>query len=143
MKMWAAVRRATLLIPSGPVHDLRRKHLHIVLNDPHPDTANRSKVLVVSVTSIPANNRYDPSCTLFPGEHPFVVVPSYVAYQFAALQDPGNLQAKVAAKQFVVKPMLDMKTFGYVLDGLRDSPYTAPYLLHYFAAAVHATAPKH
>jgi hypothetical protein len=90
---WQAVRRATLLIPSGPAHDPLRKHLHIVLNDPYPDSTLALKVLVVSVMSIPSSNIYDPSCTLFPGEHPFVVNHSYVAYQFAALQEPANLQA--------------------------------------------------
>ena len=83
---WVPVRRATLLIPSGPASDPTRKHLHIVLNDPYPDPTGTPKVLVVSVSSIPPNNIYDPSCTIFPGEHPFVVVPSYVSYQFASLQ---------------------------------------------------------
>jgi hypothetical protein len=132
---WQAVRRATLLIPSGPAHDPLRKHLHIVLNDPYPDNTQTPKVLVVSVTSIPASNIYDTSCTLFPGEHPFVSEHSYVAYKFASLQDPASLQAKVNANQFVAKPILSEKAFGYVVAGLQDSPYTEPYLLKFFADA--------
>lgn len=133
--VWSVVRRATLLIPSGPAHDPTRKHLHIVLNDPYPDINQTPKVLVVGVCSIPTNNIYDASCSLFPGEHPFVVAPSYVLYQRASLQDPINLSNKVAAQQFIAKPLLDSKTFSYVVQGLKDSPYTAPYLLKYFSAA--------
>lgn len=135
MVAWLAMRRATLLVPSGPAHDPLRKHLHIVMNDPYPDASQALKVLVVSVCSIPPNNIYDSSCSLFPGEHPFVVAPSYVLYQKAQLQDPVNLEAKVVAHEFVAKPILDANTFGYVVQGLQDSPYTAPYLLKYFAVA--------
>ena len=90
---------------------------------------------MVSVTGIPASNIYDTSCTLFPGEHPFVSEHSYVEYKFASLQDPTNLQAKVNARQFVAKPMLSEKAFNYVVVSLRDSPYAEPYLLKFFAAA--------
>ena len=96
--VWQAVRRATLLIPSGPAQDPLRKHL-------------------------------------LPGEHPFVSEHSYVAYKFASLQDPANLQAKVNAHQFVAKPILSEKAFSYVVAGLQDSPYAEPYLLKFFAAA--------
>ena len=133
---WSAIRRATLLIPSGPAHDPDRKHLHIVLNDPFPDATMATKVLVVSVTSIPASNKYDPSCSLFPGEHPFVVHNSYVAYNRLDLVDPGLLESKVAAKVFVAKPLLDEKFFAYVVQGLKDSPYTSPRFLRYFEAAL-------
>lgn len=136
--VWQAVRRATLLIPSGPVHDPLRKHLHIVLNDPYPDSTLAPKVLVVSVMSIPSSNIYDPSCTLFPGEHPFVVNHSYVAYRFAALQDPANLQAKVNAHHFVAKPLMSDQVFAHVVTGLMESPYTEPRLLKYFQATTQA-----
>lgn len=133
---WGAVRRATLLIPSGPAHDPDRKHLHIVLNDPFPDNTLTPKVLVVSVTSIPSSNKYDASCTLFPGEHPFVVHDSYVVYRRIDLVDPALLESKVTAKQFVAKPLLDEKFFAYVVQGLMDSPYVEPRYLRYFEAAL-------
>lgn len=133
---WSAVRRATLLIPSGPAHDPDRKHLHIVLNDPFPDNTLIPKVLVVSVTSIPSSNKYDASCTLFPGEHPFVVHNSYVVYSRLDLVDPALLESKVQARQFVAKPLLDEKFFAYVVQGLLDSPHVSPRYLRYFEAAL-------
>lgn len=139
---WSAVRRATLLIPSGPAHDLDRKHLHIVLNDPFPDSTLTPKVLVVSVTSVPSSNRYDPSCTLFPGEHPFVVHHSYVAYNRLDLVDPRLLESKVTAKLFTAKPLLDEKFFAYVVQGLMESPHVSPRYLRYFEAALSVMHPQ-
>lgn len=133
---WVAVRRATLLIPSGPARDPDRKHLHIVLNDPYPDKNQDLKVLIVSVASTPASNLYDASCTLFPSEHPFIVNHSYVAYHRLDLVDPGLLEQKVQKNEFVAKPLLDEKFFAYVVQGLRDSPYVSPIYLRYFETTV-------
>lgn len=124
MTAWVASRRATLLIPSGPLHDADRKHLHIVLNDPI-DFGDGPRVLVVAVCSIPSAGGYDPSCTLFPGEHPFVVRDSVVMYRFCQIVDPASLEQKVDAGLFVAKPLLDEKVFAHVIQGLHDSPSAA------------------
>lgn len=135
MTLWQAIRRATVLIPSGPAHDPDRFHLHVVMNDPAADKHGQHKVIVVSVTSIPASNLYDASCTLFPGEHPFVHKHSFVLYARAHLADPADLVAKVNAGQYVAKPHLSEKTFKHVVDGLLDSPYTTPAVLAFFNKA--------
>lgn len=124
MTAWVACRRATLLVPSGPLHDPGRKHLHVVLTDPAVDGSG-ALVLVVSICSIPDSKIYDPSCTLFPGEHPFISRHSYVAYNFAQLVDATQLEAKVAAGQFAAKPLMDEKVFRHITEGLMDSPQTA------------------
>lgn len=136
MTVWGAVRRATLLIPSGPDRDPSRKHLFIVLNNPFPDATQAFKVLVVSVSSIPESNLYDPSCTLFPSEHPFIVKHSYVAFNTLALVDPRDLEQKVKAGTFIAKPMLDEKFLAYVIVGLKDSPFVEPRFIQYFEAAI-------
>ena len=141
MSVWQAIRRATLLIPSGPQHDPERKHLHIVLNNPHPDATGADKVLVVSVTGIPTHwQGYDPSCTLYPGEHPFIVKHSYVAYRYLELVDPAHLASQVQAKKFVAKPLLDEKFFAAVIQGLRDSPQTQPRFLRFFDSTLDDSA---
>lgn len=130
--LWSAIKRATVLIPSGPSHDPQRKHLHIVLTDP---TTTTGDVLIVCVVSIPpAAIGYDPSCTLFPGEHPFVLKDSYVAYRFTRIVSANILEAKVADGEYVAKPMLDEKPFEYVVGGLFDSPDVAPKFLSFFNA---------
>lgn len=129
---WVAARRATLLVPSGPLGDEERKHLHIVLTDPLSST---NEVLVVSVCSIPLSNLYDPSCTLFPREHEFVVRDSYVAYRFCKIVSAAHLEAKVADGTFIAKALLDERRFADVLVGLRESPQVAPKMRRFFDAA--------
>lgn len=120
---WSAARRATLLIPSGPSHDPARKHLHVVVTDP---TSTTAEVLIVCVVSIPPTNLYDSSCTLFPGEHPFIVKHSYVAYRFSRIVAAAALEAKVASGEYIAKPLLDEKLMAEVISGLRDSPEATP-----------------
>jgi len=54
-------RRATLLVPSGPVHDSERKHLFIVLTDPAQvlDFAVKHSLLV-GVTTLHSSIRTTP-----------------------------------------------------------------------------------
>lgn len=125
MSGWRAIRRATLLIPSGPTHDPERKHLHIVLNDPHGESG---EVLIVSVTSIPLSNLYDPSCSLNPGEHPFIVRDSYVSYRFTRKVQAQALEDQVKQGEFIAKPLMDEKIFKYVIEGFFDSPHVTPKL---------------
>lgn len=129
--MWTAARRATLLIPSGPAHDPERKHLHIVLTDPVD-----GQVQVVSVSSIPPNNLYDSSCTLFAGEHPFVKHDSWVVYRFARLVEAQLLERKVADGEFIAKPVLDTKVYQFIVDGLLESPQASPKMKQFLRRAL-------
>lgn len=130
---WRAAKRATVLIPSGPDHDPDRKHLHIVVTDP---TSTTGEVLIVCVVSIPTpmTKGYDPSCTLFPGEHPFVVKDSFIAYRHTRIVSAGVLEEKVASGEYIAKQILGEKQFQYVIAGLHESPYVAPKFLHFFKA---------
>lgn len=129
---WIAARKATLLIPSGPNHDPDRKHLHIVVTDPN----GSGDVLVVCVVSIPPTNIYDSSCTFFPGEHPFIVKDSYIAFGFSRVVQASLLEAKVAAGDYIAKADLDEKRFADVVVGLADSPFTTPKILKFYQATV-------
>jgi hypothetical protein len=125
MSGWLASRRATLLIPSGPVYDPDRKHLYVVLNDPH-GSDNTAEVLIVCIMSTPSVGGYDPSCTLFPGEHPFITRGSVVGYQYCRIVKAGLLEAKVASGDFIAKQAFSEDVFGHIITGLMDSPYAAP-----------------
>ena len=129
---WIAARKATLLIPSGPSHDPNRKHLHIVVTDPNAS----GDVLIVCVVSIPSTYIYDSSCTFFPGEHPFIVKDSYVAFRFSRVVQASVLEAKVAAGDYIAKAGLAEKRFADVVVGRMDSPFTTPKILKFYQATV-------
>jgi hypothetical protein len=128
--MWVARRGATLLIPSGPARDPDRMHLHIVLTDP----AVTDEVLIASVCTIPASNLYDSSCTFFPGEHPFIKFDSYVEFYFARIVNATQLEAQVAAGDFVAKADLEPKRIDDACVGVEDSPHSSPKVKRFFAA---------
>jgi hypothetical protein len=129
---WIAARKATLLIPSGPTHDPNRKHLHIVVTDPNA----LGEVLIVCVVSIPSTNSYDSSCTFFPGEHPFIVRNSYIAFKFSQIVQASLLEAKVAAGKYIAKADLDEKRFMDLIVGLTESPFTTPKILKFYQSSI-------
>lgn len=130
--MWSAKKGATLLIPSGPAHDPDRMHMHVVLTDPIEATGD---VLIVCMCSIPASNLYDSSCTLFPGEHPFIQKNSYIDYGRCHIVSAARLQQKVVDKEYVAKGDLASKRFDDVMVGFADSPHVAPKFRRFMAAA--------
>lgn len=131
MTAWLAVRRATLLISSGPDHDPSRMHLHIVLNDPFgPD----GEVLLACVCSI-RGFAYETSCTLFPGEHSFVKYDSYIAYDRCSLAKAAHLETQVASGAMVAKETLNAKVFKFVLEGFEDSTRVRPKYKSFLVAA--------
>lgn len=49
MSLFLPLKRATLLIPSGPQGDPHRKHLFILLTDPYADEVGKPFVLSFAV----------------------------------------------------------------------------------------------
>ena len=105
MTVFQPVRRATLLIPTGPVHDLDRKHLFIILTDSIADPLNGGKdsVLLTSLSTLDTALPYDPTCILHPGDHPFVTRDSYVKYYSSRIQETSKINNGVATGEFVAK----------------------------------------
>ncbi len=88
MSLFVPFKRATLLIPSGPVNDPDRKHLFVLLTDPieAPDF-NGKQVLLVNIASVPKSLPYDSTCILQPGVHRFIKHESYV-YSLSEIKFP-------------------------------------------------------
>lgn len=116
---YAAPKRGTLLIPSGPAHDLHRKHLFVICTDTGPD----GQQVLVSVSTW-LNDLCDPTCRLAAHEHPFLTVASYVFYRRARIEPTAALVRGVA--EGVLAPREDMngQTFLRIVRGLCQSPQT-------------------
>ncbi len=136
MSLFLPFKRATLLIPSGPAHDADRKHLFILLTDPHPHQQTGVKsVLLVSLSTLNKNLPHDKTCVLYPGDHPFVKVESYVVYQKARIEEAEKLMRGVDKGLFTPRDMLDSEIFARVCYGLTQSRLTAPTILSFYEAA--------
>lgn len=135
MSLFLPVRRATLLIPSGPPGNPDRKHLFILLTDPHPDNSGTASVLMVSLSTVRQGVRFDPSCLLYPGDHPFVRRNSYVVYRRARLEAVDAVLRGVNSGQLVPQAPLDGGVFARVCKGFRESRLTPARLLNFYLRA--------
>lgn len=134
MTVFQPVRRATLLIPSGPAHDLERKHLFIILTDSVADPLNGDKdsVLLTSLSTLDAAFPHDPTCILHPGDHPFVICDSYVSYRDSRIQKSAKIINGVASGVFVAKALMDSGIVDRICNGLTVSQHTTPKVLRFF-----------
>jgi hypothetical protein len=133
--MFFVVRRATLLIPSGPADDPNRKHLFICLTDPIGDTRD---TLLVSVSSVRPGEPHDPTCRLFPGDHPFIRRESYVNYRFCRIEPAPKLEKGVQQGFFVPHDALESAQFARVCKGLTESRFVTPHILAFYESATNS-----
>lgn len=135
MSLFLPLKRATLLIPSGPQGDQDRKHLFILLTDRHADEAGKNCVLMVSLSTVRPSMPHDPTCILYAGDHPFVKHDSYVVYQKARLEETDKVVRGVKNGQLVAQDPMDGVVFARVCKGLEDSRLTPSKLLTFYLKA--------
>lgn len=122
------LRRAALLLPSGPAHDRDRLHLHIVLTDAvtvdpaQPD----AHVVVVSVSSVVEGAPHDSTCYLEVGDHPFIRHRSYVFYAVATAYPIATLEQMVVSGEIEVREPVSEDVMVRVTQGLLDSRHSKP-----------------
>lgn len=71
-------------------------HLWVVISEPTSD----GSVVMVNLTTM--RNGSDLSCVLAPGDHPFVVHATVIAYQFAKLVPPDAQRMMALQKQLCI-----------------------------------------
>ena len=130
--MFFVVKRATLLIPSGPLSDPNRKHLFICLTDP---AGVAKETLMVSVSTIRTGLPADETCHLFDGDHPFIKHKSFVDYRNARIIAAEKLVKGVSQGLFTALDTLETSVFARVCYGLTQSPLTAPKHLEFYRIA--------
>lgn len=124
----APLRRAALLVPSGPIQDPDRKHLHIVLTDRIAIEADGPAdfVIMVSVCSLVQDVPHDPACVLNVGDHEFIRHPSYVYYRMMTAVSVEELERQVAAGMIDVRAPASEDLFNLVVAGLFMSRHARP-----------------
>lgn len=135
MSLFLPLRRATLLVPSGPENDPDRKHLFILLTDPADAGSGVKAVLMVSLSSIKPGLPYDPACVLHSGDHPFVKKDSFVVYQKSRIEDADKVLRGVKDGKLVPQAPMDTAVFARICKGLEDSRLTPPKMLRFYLAA--------
>ena len=130
--MFFVVKRATLLIPSGPPSDPNKKHLFICLTDP---AGVAKETLMVSVSTLHDGFPADETCRLFDGDHPFIKHKSFVDYRNARIVAAEKLVKGVNQGLFIAMDALQSAVFTRVCYGLTESPLTAPKFIEFYRTA--------
>lgn len=122
MSLFLPTKRATLLIPSGTITDPNKKHLYILLTDPtdNPDTGTKD-VLMVSISTLRSGMPHDPTCLLYPGDHPFIKWNSFVSYRTSRIEVAQKVQNGVAQGVFIPQGTIDGAILARICKGLLDS----------------------
>lgn len=120
--MFAAVKRATLLHPSGPSGAL---HLMVLLSDP---VGPPGLVLTVDICTV-GHARPDPTCILKPGDHDFLTASESFVYYRDLREDitAQRLIDGVSRGQFVDKGLMRVDVFERVIAGVYTSRFAAPF----------------
>lgn len=150
MSLFLPVRRATLLIPSGPVgSDSNKKHLFILLTDPTPVSgplydntgvvlqkgASEKQILMVSISTLKPQFPHDPTCLLYQGDHPFIKHDSYVKYSKARIEGAEGIMRGIKNGVLIQHDPVDTAIFARICHGLTQSRFTTPKVLAFYEAA--------
>lgn len=133
--MFLPLKRATLLVPSGPAGNLDQKHLFILLTDPQVIESEDRQVLMVSISTIRPGIPHDAACVLYAGDHPFVKHRSYVVYQKPRLEAADTLLRGVKSRALVPHDPIDSSIFARICKGLEESRQTPPRFLRFYLTA--------
>jgi len=139
MKLFLPLKKATILVPSGPVHDKDRKHLFVILaNHPTSDT-HESSVLLVSVSSIKPEIPYDNACILNPGDHPFIKHNSFVVYARARIENTNAILRGVNDGKLIPQEPMSQPVFDRICAGLTVSIHTPRNIRDFFSRYITST----
>ena len=127
--MSALAQRGTILIPSGPAHDLGKRHLFILLTEPYGPA---NQILLAPVCSVNKNGVKDDSCILDIGVHPFIDHRSFVDYALCRIERASKIQRGIDTMLFAEKETIPAEIFPLIVKGLRDSPFTKPFALEFY-----------
>lgn len=128
------LKRATLLMPSGPPGDPERLHLWVILTDPCPLEAN----LIVSISTLRDDRFHDPSCILEAGEHRRITAKSWANYRLGRAIHSRVLIKGEAAWYYRMDAPVSDAVYDKLCAGLLQSEHTAQRLRRYFEGKVAA-----
>lgn len=122
---WNPKAGDAFLVPSGP----SGSHLFIVLNDPD-DFSNfgyGKHLCVVSVnfSSVGAQTKFDQSCIVQTGDHPFITRESYAYYQGLRMDRASDIKKHIDSGAWQLKEKVSQELLDKLREGLQTSTYAS------------------
>ncbi|MGA9367236.1 MAG: hypothetical protein WBV35_07245, partial [Steroidobacteraceae bacterium] len=117
-------RGGAVLLPSGPPKDVTRKHLFVLLTDPH---GPGKRVLMAPICSVPKDTPYDDTCLIAAAEHPFIKHDSYVPYSRCRDESVVDLQKHAERGYLTEMDPASAALLQRIIAGLSKSKFARPY----------------
>ena len=95
-------------------------HLHIILLPPEEHTKN---TIIVQINTL-RSQKQDKTMILNPGDHEFIVNPSFVNYNRARILSITSIEAMIEQGIAKIKPPISQEILEKIIDGLRKSDHT-------------------
>jgi hypothetical protein len=114
-----ALKRGSLLIPSGPSHDPGRMHLFVICTNP----CDEGNQVIVPIDSW-INSLCDPTCIVNAYEHRFIRKKSFVLYRKARIENQLTLLDGIDQGYFTPHDDFNGQTFLKIKNGLCKSNQT-------------------
>jgi hypothetical protein len=100
-------------------------HLWIILTPP-----SEGEVVTVSVTT--KRRRSETLVQLHPGDHPFIVHDSVIAYSYARIRTVEEIEVAVASGAAKLREPVSPELLRRVCNGLIDSDFTPNGIRHFY-----------
>ncbi|HWF00025.1 MAG TPA: hypothetical protein VG248_09540 [Caulobacteraceae bacterium] len=122
-----AVGAAFWLASTGSQFDPGRPHLFFVLTVP----CDADEQLIANMASISALMPHDKACLLRPQDHPAVVRPSYIRYDYARTASRRNFEVWQLGHQMRPAEAASVTLLQRIRSGLLRSGFAVPRLKEY------------
>jgi hypothetical protein len=108
-------------IPSGP-----KDHPCVFITEPFEDENNNGElsVMIVTITSVKDEKAKDMTCLLYPGDHEYIVHPSWVYYEKTQIKTCADVDKDIKGGKIKIStdPMREEALMA-VYAGIGKSPY--------------------
>ncbi|QUS39286.1 hypothetical protein RPMA_10895 [Tardiphaga alba] len=125
---WVPSKKKCILIPSGTHDDPDRHHLFVILTE----ACEQGFHLAVSLSSVKAGVKHDPTCVLDAGCHDFVTAQSFVMYGKIEKLRSAHISKCVAGWTYKPRGEMPDEQFTRICDGVEASDFTPGWARHYF-----------
>ena len=128
---YVVVKKATLLMPSGPDPD--GHHLHIITTAP----CDQNQVLLTTLCSVKEGRVHDKACLVEAGEHEFAKKLSFIEYRLSSLLHCDKIAKFVDGWYFTPKTEVSDELFERIRAGILTSDFTPRFIQTYFGKNAH------
>jgi len=94
------------------------QHLWFIISDTSQDP---DRVLCISLTTF--NSGKDPSCKLYPGDHPFIKHDSCISFRHSELTESDRINAGLESGVLVAHQRASAELIAKILDSASKSPF--------------------